>query len=76
MAKQTLTAESVLADLRAGRFSPVYFLMGEEPYYIDLISDYIQNNVLDETQREFDQLVLYGKDTDMRTVIDAARGFP
>lgn len=76
MAKQTLTAESVLADLRAGRFSPVYFLMGEEPYYIDLISDYIQNNVLDETQREFDQLVLYGKDTDIRTVIDAARGFP
>ena len=66
----------MLADLRAGRFSPVYFLMGEEPYYIDLISDYIQNNVLDEAQREFDQLVLYGKDTDMRAIINAARGFP
>lgn len=76
MAKQTTTAESILSDLKNGAYSPVYFLMGEEPYYIDLISDYIQNKVLDEAQREFDQTVLYGKETDMRTVINAAKRYP
>lgn len=76
MAKQTLTADSILGDLRRGAYSPVYFLMGEESYYIDLISDYIQNHVLDEMQREFDQTVLYGKDTDMRMVINAAKRYP
>lgn len=76
MAKQTITAESILSDLKKKVYNPVYLLMGEEPYYIDLISDYMQNNVLDEMQREFDQTVLYGKETDMRTVINAAKRYP
>jgi DNA polymerase-3 subunit delta len=50
--------------------------MGEEPYYIDVISDYIQHNVLDETAREFDQTILYGKETDIRTVISASKRYP
>ena len=76
MAKQTTAAESILAELKNKIYSPVYFLMGEEPYYIDLISDYIQHNVLDETQRDFDQTVLYGKETDIRTVVNAAKRYP
>ncbi|NDV47483.1 DNA polymerase III subunit delta [Paludibacter sp. 221] len=77
MAKQAvITAESVLSELKSKVYAPVYFLMGEEPYYIDVISDYIQNNVLDEMEREFDQTVLYGKETDMRTVINAAKRYP
>lgn len=76
MAKQTTTAQDILNKLKNKEYSPVYFLMGEEPYYIDVISDYIQNNVLDEAQREFDQTVLYGKETDMRTVINAAKRYP
>ena len=76
MAKQTITSENILNNLKNKVYTPVYFLMGEEPYYIDVISDYIQHNVLDEMQREFDQTVLYGKETDMRTVINAAKRYP
>lgn len=50
--------------------------MGEEPYYIDLISDFIQNNVLDDGEKEFDQTILYGKDVDISTVINAAKRYP
>ena len=50
--------------------------MGEEPYYIDVISDYIQNNVLDEAEKEFDQTILYGKDVDISMVINAAKRYP
>ncbi len=76
MAKQQITYEQILKDLKDKKYHPVYFLMGEEPYYIDVISDYIQQNILDEMQREFDQTVLYGKETDMRTVINAAKRYP
>lgn len=77
MAKQqSTTAKEILLELKNKRYSPVYLLMGEEPYYIDLISDYIQNEILDETQVGFDQTILYGKETDMRTVIDAAKRYP
>lgn len=50
--------------------------MGEEPYYIDVISDYIQKNILDETEKEFDLTVLYGKDVDINIVINAAKRYP
>ena len=76
MAKQTTTSESILNELKNKHFQPIYFLMGEEPYYIDVISDYIQYNLLDESAREFDQTVLYGKETDIRTVINTAKRFP
>lgn len=76
MAKQQITYEQILTDLKNKNYQQIYFLMGEEPYYIDVISDYIQNNVLDEMQREFDQTILYGKETDMRTVINAAKRYP
>jgi DNA polymerase-3 subunit delta len=77
MAKQeTKSYEQILTDLRKKVYNPVYFLMGEEPYYIDLISDYIQNNVLGEAEKEFDQTILYGKDVEITTVINAAKRYP
>ena len=76
MAKQTTDHQSILSDLKQKKYKPVYFLMGEEPYYIDVISDYILNNVLDESEREFNQMVLYGNDVDIKTVINTAKRFP
>jgi len=76
MAKSELSHEQILRDIQNSKFSPVYFLMGEEPFYIDLISDTIQYKLLDESQREFDLTVLYGKDTDISTVINASKRFP
>lgn len=68
--------ENIIASLKAKKFAPIYFLEGEEPYYIDQIADYIENNVLDESEREFNQTVLYGKDTDLISLISAAKRFP
>ena len=76
MAKQETSYEQILTDLRKKTYSPVYFLMGEEPYYIDYLSDFIQNNVLNETEKEFDQTILYGKDVDINIVINAAKRYP
>ena len=66
----------ILTDLKRKIFKPVYFLSGEEAYYIDLISDYIEKNVLDESEQEFNQTILYGKDVDLNTIISAAKRFP
>jgi DNA polymerase III subunit delta len=76
VAKQEFTYEQILTDLRKKNYSPVYFLMGDESYYIDYISDFIQRNVLAETEKEFDQTILYGKDVDIATVINAAKRYP
>ncbi len=76
MAKQAATYEQILSDLKQKQYSPVYLLMGEEGFYIDLISDYIQNQILDEMEREFNLTVLYGKDTDIATVVNAAKRYP
>lgn len=65
-----------MSDLRRKAYKPIYFLMGEEAYYIDQISDYIQASVLDESQREFDLTVVYGKDADLTTIINAAKRYP
>jgi len=76
MAKQEMTYDQVLASLKKKEYKPIYLLMGEEAYYIDLLSDYIQDNVLDEMEREFNLTVLYGKDVDMTAVINTAKRFP
>lgn len=71
-----MTYEQILKDLKNKIYKPVYFLMGEEPYYIDKISNYIQNNVLDEVERDFNQTILYGKDSEILDVVSAAKRFP
>ena len=68
--------ESVLQEIKAGRLAPIYFLQGDEPYYIDQITDYIEKNVLNESEKGFNQMVLYGKDAAVATVLNQARRFP
>ncbi len=71
-----MTAEEILKSLKAKQYKPLYFLMGEETYFIDQVSDYIQEHVLDENEREFNQTVLYGRDVDTVSIVSAARRFP
>ncbi len=70
--------EEVMIGLKQGKYAPAYMLCGKESYYIDLVANYIEQNVLDEMAREFDQTIIYGKDLssgDVAPVISAARGF-
>jgi DNA polymerase-3 subunit delta len=71
-----VTYEGIISDLKNRIFKPVYFLAGEESYYIDLITEYIQEKVLPETEKAFNQIILYGDDTNIASIIDTARRFP
>lgn len=66
----------ILKDLKNKVYHPVYFLTGEEAYYIDLIADYIEEKVLDEAEKDFNQTVLYGKETDITTIVSEAKRYP
>lgn len=66
----------IITELKKKVYRPIYFLSGEEPYFIDMISDYIETNVLDESEKEFNQSVLYGLDVSADDVIGAAKRFP
>lgn len=69
--------KKIVAEVKARKFQPVYFLQGEEPYFIDLISDSIEKNALTEPEKSFNQVVLYGsKDLSMATILTHARRFP
>ena len=74
--KENMAYEDIVRDVRDGRFVPVYYLMGEESYYIDRISDYIVDRALKEEEKDFNLTVLYGTDTDVQTVINAAKRYP
>ena len=74
MAKYTY--DSILAELKKGVYHPVYYLMGEESYFTDRLVDYISKNVLSDIEQEFNLTVFYGLDTDIDTVISAARRYP
>ena len=75
MAKET-TYEAIARDLKNRIYKPVYYLMGEESYYIDKISEYIAQTVLTDEEKEFNLTVVYGSDTDVATVINAAKRYP
>jgi DNA polymerase-3 subunit delta len=68
--------KKILTDLKAKKYAPVYFLQGEETYFIDVISDYIEANVLSDAEKGFNQVVVYGKDATMATILTHARRFP
>jgi DNA polymerase-3 subunit delta len=68
--------KKILSELKAGKYAPVYFLQGEETFYIDLIADYVEANALTEAEKGFNQVVVYGKDVTMATVLTHARRFP
>lgn len=71
-----MTFENLFEELKSGRYRQVYFLIGEEPYFIDAITDYISAHALNENDKAFNQLVLYGKDTDQDNIISLARKYP
>ncbi|MBP6040049.1 MAG: DNA polymerase III subunit delta [Flavobacterium sp.] len=66
----------ITKDIKAGNLKPIYFLMGEEPYYIDKLTEFIEQNVLQEHERDFNQSILYGRDVTMEDVIGTAKRFP
>lgn len=69
-------AKKILSDLKARRFLPVYVLQGEETYYIDLISNYIEVNTLSDSEKSFNQVIIYGKESPVNTILNHARRFP
>ncbi|MEZ4895065.1 MAG: DNA polymerase III subunit delta [Saprospiraceae bacterium] len=71
-----MTFDQILGDIKKQKFSPVYFLHGEEPFFIDAIADSIEENALPEDQRSFNQMVLYGKETDHLALLDQLRRYP
>ena len=73
---KNVSFDSIMADLEARRFVPVYYLMGDESYYIDKISDYIAEHVLQPEERDFNQTVLFGSDVTASQVADYARRYP
>jgi len=70
------SAKKILDKLKAGKYEPVYLLQGEETYYIDLIADYIEQHALTESEKSFNQVVVYGKDSSMASILTNARRFP
>ncbi len=68
--------DELLKELKNKIYHPIYFLMGEETFFIDEVTDYIAKHVLTEAEKTFNQVVLYGKDTDVPTIINAARRYP
>jgi len=71
-----ITADTVLKDLEARKFSPLYFLHGEEPFPIDQITNWLEKKALPESERGFNQTVVYGKETSISTILESARRFP
>ena len=76
MAAKEITYEEIARDLKNRVYKPIYYLMGEESYYIDRISDYIAQTVLTEEEKEFNQTILYGLETDVATIINTAKRYP
>ena len=76
MAQAAVTYDSIMRDLKDREFRPLYYLMGEESYYIDKISDWIAENVLQPEERDFNQTILFGSDVTASQVADAARRYP
>ncbi len=71
-----ITEKQLIADLQAGKYKPVYLLTGEENYYIDVMSEWFENHVIEESMRDFDLSVVYGRDTTMAAVISDAKRYP
>jgi DNA polymerase-3 subunit delta len=71
-----MTYENIILDVRKKIFSPIYFFWGEESYYIDLLSDYIENNILSEDEKGFNLQIVYGKDINVSSLMSLAKSFP
>ena len=73
---KNVSFEGIMRDLEARKYAPVYYLMGDEPYYIDKIADYIAEHVLQPEERDFNQTILFGSDVTASQIADAARRYP
>jgi DNA polymerase-3 subunit delta len=73
---KNVSFETIMRDLEAGKYAPVYYLMGEEPYYIDKITDYIAEHALKPEERDFNQTILFGSDVNASQIADLARRYP
>lgn len=71
-----MSADDIIKDLKNRKFKPLYLLHGDEPYYIDLVGNYVEHKLLTDAEKGFNQTVLYGKDTDIMTVLNAAKRYP
>jgi len=71
-----MTAATIISDIKKRNFKPIYFLYGNEPYFIDQISDLIENTVLNESEKGFNQMVLYGRDVSIDEIVSNAKRFP
>lgn len=71
-----MTVTELKKDLKARKFSPIYLFHGEESYYIDLFCDFIEQNLLTEAEKGFNQTILYGRDTDITDVVNSVKRFP
>jgi DNA polymerase-3 subunit delta len=71
-----MSAEDILKDLENRKFKPLYLLHGEEPYYIDFVGNYVEHKLLSEAEKGFNQTIFYGKDTDIMSVLGAAKRYP
>jgi len=71
-----MTAHEIIKDLKNRKYKPIYLLHGDEPYFIDQVSDYVEQHLLPDAEKGFNQTVLYGKDTDIMTVLGAAKRYP
>lgn len=74
--RETISTEELMMDLQKKIYNPVYFLSGDEPYYVDKITEYFMQNVLTEAEKAFNLTVIYGKDSDGPSVINHAKRFP
>ena len=66
----------IINDIKNGQIKPIYFLMGEEPYYIDKLTEYIEDHVLSEDEKGFNQMVLYGRDVTVEDIVGQAKRYP
>ncbi len=73
---KTVTYDGIMRDLKARKYAPIYYLMGDEPYYIDKIADYIAENVLADEEKDFNQTVFFGSDVTAAQIVDAAKRYP
>ena len=71
-----MTAADIIKDLKNRKYKPLYLLHGDEPYFIDQVSDYVEHHLLSDAEKGFNQTVLYGKDTDVMTVLGASKRYP
>lgn len=68
--------QNIIKDIAKGKIAPIYLLHGDEPYFIDAIEKFITTNIIDESAQSFDQTILYGRDTNMQSIVNAAKRFP